>query len=72
MERLYPDFEHRDADTLAAKVREDLETYREELEEIRSVPIEAATFGNTVLALEQAGRALVVGGADGGADRCRQ
>ena len=60
MERLYPDFEHRDADTLAAKVREDLETYREELEEIRSVPLEAATFGNTVLALEQAGRALDV------------
>ena len=63
MERLYPDFEHRDADTLAAKVREDLETYREELEEIRSVPIEAATFGNTVLALEQAGRALDVSSA---------
>lgn len=63
MERLYPDFEHRDADTLAAKVREELETYREELEEIRSVPIEAATFGNTVLALEQAGRALDVSSA---------
>lgn len=63
MERLYPDFEHRDADTLAAKVREDLETYREELEEIRSVPIEAATFGNTVLALEQAGRVLDVSSA---------
>ena len=63
MERLYPDFKHRDADTLAAKVREDLETYREELEEIRSVPIEAATFGNTVLALEQAGRALDVSSA---------
>ena len=63
MERLYPDFEHRDADTLAAKVREDLETYREELEEIRSVPIEAATFGNTVLALEQAGRASDVSSA---------
>lgn len=63
MERLYPDFEHRDADTLAAKVREDLETYREELEEIRSVPIEAATFGNTVLALEQAGKALDVSSA---------
>lgn len=63
MERLYPDFEHRDADTLAAKVREDLETYREELEEIRSEPIEAATFGNTVLALEQAGRALDVSSA---------
>ena len=63
MERLYPDFEHRDADTLAAKVREDLETYRGELEEIRSVPIEAATFGNTVLALEQAGRALDVSSA---------
>ena len=63
MERLYPDFEHRDADTLAARVREDLETYREELEEIRSVPIEAATFGNTVLALEQAGRALDVSSA---------
>ena len=63
MERLYPDFEHRDADTLAAKVREDLETYREELEEIRSVPIEAATFGNIVLALEQAGRALDVSSA---------
>ena len=63
MERLYPDFEHRDADTLATKVREDLETYREELEEIRSVPIEAATFGNTVLALEQAGRALDVSSA---------
>ena len=60
MERLYPDFEHRDADTLVARVREDLETYREELEEIRSVPLEAATFGNTVLALEQAGRALDV------------
>ena len=63
MERLYPDFEHRDADTLAAKVREDLETYREELEEIRSVPLESATFGNTVLALEQAGRALEVSSA---------
>lgn len=63
MERLYPDFEHRDADTLAAKVREDLETYREELEEISSVPLEAATFGNTVLALEQAGRALDVSSA---------
>ncbi len=63
MERLYPDFEHRDADTLAARVRKDLETYREELEEIRSVPIEAATFGNTVLALEQAGRALDVSSA---------
>lgn len=63
MERLYPDFEHRDADTLAAKVREDLEAYREELEEIRSVPLEAATFGNTVLALEQAGRALDVSSA---------
>lgn len=63
MERLYPDFEHRDADTLAVKVREDLETYREELEEIRSVPLEAATFGNTVLALEQAGRALDVSSA---------
>ena len=63
MERLYPDFEHRDADTLAAKVREDLETYREELEEIRSVPLEAATFGNTVLALEQAGRTLDVSSA---------
>lgn len=63
MERLYPDFEHRDADTLAARVREDLETYREELEEIRSVPLEAATFGNTVLALEQAGRALDVSSA---------
>lgn len=63
MERLYPDFEHRDADTLAARVREDLETYREELEEIRSVPIEAAAFGNTVLALEQAGRALDVSSA---------
>ncbi|WP_297236440.1 M3 family metallopeptidase [uncultured Porphyromonas sp.] len=63
MERLYPDFEHRDADSLATKVREDLETYREELEEIRSVPIEAATFGNTVLALEQAGRALDVSSA---------
>lgn len=63
MERLYPDFEHRDADTLATKVREDLETYREELEEIRSEPIEAATFGNTVLALEQAGRALDVSSA---------
>lgn len=63
MERLYPDFEHRDADTLAARVRKDLATYREELEEIRSVPIEAATFGNTVLALEQAGRALDVSSA---------
>ena len=63
MERLYPDFEHRDADTLAARVRKDLETYREELEEIRSVPLEAATFGNTVLALEQAGRALDVSSA---------
>ena len=63
MERLYPDFEHRNADTLAARVREDLATYREELEEIRSVPIEAATFGNTVLALEQAGRALDVSSA---------
>ena len=63
MERLYPDFEHRDADTLAARVRKDLATYREELEEIRSVPLEAATFGNTVLALEQAGRALDVSSA---------
>lgn len=63
MERLYPDFEHRDADTLVARVREDLATYREELEEIRSVPIESATFGNTVLALEQAGRALDVSSA---------
>lgn len=63
MERLYPDFEHRDADTLAARVREDLATYREELEEIRSVPMESATFGNTVLALEQAGRALDVSSA---------
>ncbi len=63
MERLYPDFEHRDADTLVARVREDLSTYREELEEIRSVPIESATFGNTVLALEQAGRALDVSSA---------
>lgn len=63
MERLYPDFEHRDADTLAARVRKDLETYREELEEIRSVTIESATFGNTVLALEQAGRALDVSSA---------
>ena len=63
MERLYPDFEHRDADTLAARVRKDLETYREELEEIRSVPLESATFGNTVLALEQAGRALDVSSA---------
>ena len=60
MERLYRDFEHRDADALAARVREDLATYREELEEIRAVPIESATFGNTVLALEQAGRALDV------------
>ena len=63
MERLYPDFEHRGADTLVARVREDLATYREELEEIRSVPIESATFGNTVLALEQAGRALDVSSA---------
>lgn len=63
MERLYPDFEHRDADTLAARVRKDLKTYREELEEIRSVPLESATFGNTVLALEQAGRALDVSSA---------
>ncbi|WP_296119636.1 M3 family metallopeptidase [uncultured Porphyromonas sp.] len=63
MERLYPDFEHRDADTLVARVREDLATYREELEEIRSVPVESATFGNTVLALEQAGRALDVSSA---------
>ena len=63
MERLYPDFGHRDADTLVARVREDLATYREELEEIRSVPIESATFGNTVLALEQAGRALDVSSA---------
>ncbi len=63
MERLYPDFEHRDADTLAARVRKDLETYREELEEIRSVPLESATFGNTVLALEQTGRALDVSSA---------
>lgn len=63
MERLYPDFEHRDADTLVARVREDLAIYREELEEIRSVPIESATFGNTVLALEQAGRALDVSSA---------
>lgn len=63
MERLYPDFEHRDADTLVARVREDLATYREELEEIRSVPMESATFGNTVLALEQAGRALDVSSA---------
>ena len=63
MERLYPDFEHRDAATLAARVRKDLETYREELEEIRSVPLESATFGNTVLALEQAGRALDVSSA---------
>ena len=63
MERLYPDFEHRDAGTLVARVREDLATYREELEEIRSVPIESATFGNTVLALEQAGRALDVSSA---------
>lgn len=38
-------------------------TYREELEEIRSVPMESATFGNTVLALEQAGRALDVSSA---------
>lgn len=63
MERLYPDFEHRDADTLAARVRKDLATYREELEEIRSVSLESATFGNTVLALEQAGRALDVSSA---------
>lgn len=63
MERLYPVFEHRDADTLVARVREDLAIYREELEEIRSVPIESATFGNTVLALEQAGRALDVSSA---------
>lgn len=63
MERLYPDFEHRDADTLAASVRKDLKTYREELEEIRSIPLESATFGNTVLALEQAGRALDVSSA---------
>ena len=63
MERLCPDFEHRDADTLVARVREDLATYREELEEIRSVPIESATFGNIVLALEQAGRALDVSSA---------
>lgn len=63
MARLYPDFEHRDAETLAARVREDLETYRSELEAIRAVPPESATFGNTVLALEEAGRALDVSSA---------
>ena len=56
--RLYPDFEHRDPDTLAAKVREALEEYRTEVSHIRSIPEAEADFANTVLALEKCGEAL--------------
>lgn len=56
--RLYPDFSHRDPDTLAARVRETLEGYRAEVAEIRAIPEDEATFHNTVLALEQSGKPL--------------
>ena len=57
-ERVYPDFEHRDADTLASRVLEALEKHKAEIDEIKAVPQEEATFRNTVLALEESGKEL--------------
>lgn len=57
-ERVYPDFAHRDADTLASRVLEALEKHKAEIDEIKAVPQEEATFRNTVLALEESGKEL--------------
>ncbi len=62
-ERLYPDFEHRDPDTLAQKVRQGLESYRTEISRIKAVPENEADFANTVLALEKSGKDLDVASA---------
>lgn len=56
--RVYPDFTHRDASSLSRKVKEALESYKQEIEAIRAIPEEEATFQNTVLALEKSGKRL--------------
>lgn len=57
-ERVYPDFSHRDAETLASRVLAALEKHKAEIDEIKAVPPEEATFRNTVLALEESGKEL--------------
>lgn len=59
-DRLFPNFEHRDADTLVERVRTALGEYKAEIEAIKAFPIEEATFTNTVEALETSGEKLQV------------
>ena len=55
---IYPDFQNRDADHLSLLIREEVDKHRAEIKEIKSIPIEEATFTNTVLALEKSGKTL--------------
>ena len=56
--RVYPDFTRRDAETLAGNVLTALEEFKREIAEIKAIPEEEADFRNTVLALEESGKAL--------------
>lgn len=58
MTMIYPDFQNRDAEYLSHIIREEIEKHRAEIKEIKAIPIEKATFTNTVLALEESGKEL--------------
>lgn len=54
---LFPDFDNLDPEYLALRVREEAESFRSEINNIRECT-DAPTFENTILALEQAGKGL--------------
>ena len=56
--RVFPDFSKRDAETLSQRVLDALDDFKREIEAIKAVPFEEATFQNTVLALEESGKPL--------------
>lgn len=55
---IYPDFQNRSASHLRDLIKEEVDTHRSEINTIKSIPTEDATFANTILALEHSGKRL--------------
>ncbi|MDO4695391.1 M3 family metallopeptidase [Porphyromonas sp.] len=55
---IYPDFQNRSAQHLSELIKQEIEAHRAEVNGIKSIKPEEATFANTVLALEQSGKTL--------------
>ncbi len=55
---IYPDFLNRAPEHLASLIRDKIEEHRKEVAEIKKIKRQEATFANTILALENSGKAL--------------